>query len=415
MMDFRVRAIACAGALALVATACGGGGTGAAPPVPGANANTTPQAFSQLSSAPMAVGDVRPFAPSEPGYSGTYAVTSSAPGVVAVSPASGAGPFQATAVSPGAATVTVQDQAGRSSSVPLSVGSIGFGAMSGAPLTVGSQRQFTPSEPSYGGAWTVSSSNPAVISATPGSGAGPFTLAALSPGQSTITVADSTGRQASTTLTVSGSGGSVAVATPSPTPVPTPTPTATPAPIAITPSSLTLDLGQVAYVSAADNAGSAMSTPAVADPSIATIVATAPGTYEVSGNAAGSTSITFTDAAGNTAVLPVNVPASPPPVIALNPTGVTAGRASIGVGVVTLAPTEAGYSGKLHGHQQQPERRVRHVGRKPVHRLHHGPRVDDRHRAGRQRQLLEHRVHRSVEDAGVPPSAVVPPAVPDFR
>ena len=62
-------------------------------------------------------------------------------------------------------------------------------------------------------------------------------------------------------------------------------------------------------------------------------------------DAAGSTTVTFTDALGNTVILPVTVPASPAPVININPAGLTGGQVGVGTNVLTLMPTEAGYSG----------------------------------------------------------------------
>jgi hypothetical protein len=358
---------------ALLSAGCGGGSGGGSSfaPIPGATPTPSGAAlnFSGLSSAPLAVGDARKFTPSESGYAGSYTVTSSAPGVVAVSPASGAGPFTATGMTPGAATVTVTDQNGRASTVPLNVGSIGFGSLSSAPLATGEQRQFSPSEPSYGGSFTVTSSDPTVISATPASGAGPFTLTGLRAGTSTITVGDGNGRQATLALTVAGgasaspspvptsgptsgptsapTSGPTAAPTSTPTAGPTTAPTPSPAPasIVVAPSSLNLNWGQVAPLTVSDSAGGTMLAPTVADPSIATIVSTGAGTYQVSANAPGGTSISFTDSLGSTTLLPVTVPASPAPAIDLHAVGIVNGRAGIGAGVVTLSPTETGYSG----------------------------------------------------------------------
>ncbi len=342
-----------------VLCACGGGG--ATPPLSGTTSGgTAAQDFSGLSTTPMAVGDSRVFTPNESGYGGTYSAGSAAPSVVSVNPASGTGPFTAKAQGPGSATITVADQNGHSSAVTIPVGTVGFGALSSAPFAVGERRAFTPSEAAYGGAFTATSSDPATLAVAPGTGAGPFTVTAMKAGQATITVADQNGHQASSLLTVSGSGSgptaaptaapsSAPTATPSsaPTAGPTSTPTASPAPaIALSQSSLTIPWAGTGSVSATDASGTVSAS--VANPTVATIVS-AGGGYLISGNAPGSTTITFSDAAGHTAQLPVTVPPAPAPAISLNATGITQGQAQIGVDAVELAPTETGYSGSFTG------------------------------------------------------------------
>jgi hypothetical protein len=342
-----LRIAALGGIAALVLAGCGGGG-GGSNPLPGGTGGSgtvSPSNFSGLSAAPMAVGDARPFTPAETGYTGSYTATSSAPGVVAVSPSSGTGPFMATAGGQGSATITVADSLGHTSTVPLSVGSIGFGALSTANMTPGSTQQFTPTE-SGNASFTVASSAPNVIAVSPASGAGPFTLTAGAPGTATITVTDPNGGHASTTLTVASSGSG---ATPSPAPTATPAPpapTATPAPaVALSPSSLSVGLNQVGTVGVADNAGGTSFTAAVANPAIATAVSNGNGSYSIAGNQPGSTTVTFTDNLGHTAMLPVTVPASPAPAIVLSTIGDNNGITGIGANAVVITPSEAGYNG----------------------------------------------------------------------
>lgn len=232
------RTAALAGIAAVLFAGCGGGSSSAVPRLAGAGTGTgggvtTQSDFSGLSSAPLAVGDTRAFTPAETGYTGSYTATSSAPGVVTVSPGSGGGPFTATGVGPGTATITVADGSGHTSTVSLTVGSIGFGSLASTPLAIGEQRAFTPTAPGTTPSFTVTSSNPGVISVSPASGAGPFTLTGLSAGTSTITVANGSGGTASMNLTVSGTGTSPTTApsaTPSTGPTATPStgPTATP-------------------------------------------------------------------------------------------------------------------------------------------------------------------------------------------
>jgi len=373
----RTTSIAATIVAAALLASCGGGGVGggtsrpipATTPTPSSSASGI-TALTGLAAAPLAVGDTRAFTPSESGYSGGYTVTSSAPSVASVTPSSGTGPFTVKGLAPGTTTITTSDTNGHSSSVPLTVSAtVGFGSLTATPantqLTTGETTQFTPSEPGYSGTYTATSSNPAVITVSPASGTGPFTLTAVSPGTATITVADQNGHSASTTLTVTAPGSTPAptnapsgtpttapsgspTTAPSgnPTTAPSSSPTSTPtsAPISLTPVALTVDLNQLANVAETDSTG-ATPTTSVANPATATIVSTGSGQYEVVGNQAGNTTITFSDPSGNTTTLPVTVPASPQPVIQLNPTGVNDGAAGLGATAVTLSPTETGYTG----------------------------------------------------------------------
>lgn len=385
------RTTALAGIAAVLFAGCGGGGSSgsALPRVGGTGGGVSTQSdFSGLSSAPLAVGDARAFTPAETGYTGAYTVTSSAPGVVSVSPGSGGGPFTATGVGPGTATVTVSDGSGHTSTVPLTVGSVGFGSLSSAPLAIGEQRSFTPTSPGSTPSFTVTSSNPAVISVSPASGPGPFALTGLAAGTSTITVANGSGGTASMVLTVNGAGASPTsaptagpssgptaapssgptsaptagpTATPTtgptsgPVATPTPVPTATPAAIGFSPASITVGRYQTAPLTVTGNAGGTSFTATVADGSIATIVPTGNGTYAIAGDAVGSTTITFTDNLGHTAILPVTVAASPAPVIELNPVGITpGGTAGVGANAVVLSPTENGYNGTFTAVSSNP-------------------------------------------------------------
>jgi len=370
------RMLAASAALTLLC-ACGGGGGGSSV-MPGGGGGATPaptQNFSGLSTTPMAIGDTRTFTPSESGYSGAYTAGSSPSGVLAVSPASGNGPFTAHAQTAGTATVSVSDAMGHTSTATVSVGTVGFGALSSAPLALGEQRAFTPSEAAYAGGYTVTSSAPSVIAVSPGSGNGPFTLSGVAPGQATITVADQAGHQASTTLTVGSSSGSTPAPTNAPTaqpsnapssaptsaptgaPTSAPTnapssaPTATPTPtagIGLSSNTMSIPWAGTASLTATDAGGSAITT-SVANPAVATIVSMGGGNYVISGNEPGSTAVTFTDGSGHTAQLNVTVPASPAPAININPTGITNGTTGVGVDAVTLAPTENGYSGTFTG------------------------------------------------------------------
>jgi hypothetical protein len=364
------------GSVPQIGTGVGSGSGGSNGGTGGSGASGSSTNFANLSGAAMGVGDTRTFSPNEAGNTSGYSVTSSAPGVISVTPASGAGPFTLHALAAGTSTITVSDNNGHTSPVTIMVGAIGFGTLSSAPMNVGTSQTFTPTESGYTGTYTVTSSAPTVASVSPGTGTGPFTVTAVSPGTATITVTDTNGHTGTTTVTVAATAtptpvpSNAASPTPgpsstpigggSPTPSPSTTPigggTATPSPatptptgaavIGFTPTSLTPPLNGTTNVTVTDPNGTGSLTATVANPGIATVISLGGGVFEVSGNAAGTTTITFTDGSGLSNTIGVTVPASPAPLIALNPSlTVNAGVIGLGANVLTYTPTEAGYTG----------------------------------------------------------------------
>lgn len=363
-MFSRVRIIGILGTLSLSLAGCGGGGgTGGATLLPSGGSTGTPAiTFGTASAAPMSLSESRVFQPQETGYSGTFNASSSDPSVMTISPASGPGPFTAHAVKYGATTVSISDANGHGVVVSMDVSQLSLGTFSTAPLAPSATRTLAPSEPGFSGSFSATSSDPKVLSISPASGPGPFTVTGVAAGSATITVSGSAGHSAAATIVVSGSAPAptttpssqptlapigVPTATPTlrPTVPPTVPPTATPAPtptafpIVSNPASVEIGAYAKQDLTLSGMGIGATMVSAKADASIATVVRTGPQAYSiVTGGTAGSTSVTFSDGTHVGTVAITNTGAAP----AIDP-GVVgfSGAISVGIGsdALTVVPS----------------------------------------------------------------------------
>jgi hypothetical protein len=177
--------------------------------------------------------------------------------------------------------------------------------------------QLTVTEAGYHGVYTASSSNKAVATVSPatlqssatarsteaqieasGDGSGVFTVTATGNGNATIVVNDDQQRSSSFGVVVTG--------LPTVGPSPSPSPTASPGPLAVSPSALTFNgAAQVQTVTVTDPGTTAITMSGCTG--IATLGAFANGSFSVTSVAAGSCTITVSDAFTHQATIAVGV------------------------------------------------------------------------------------------------------------
>jgi hypothetical protein len=238
--------------------------------------------------------------------------------------------------------------------VALMLGGCGGGGVSSTPNTTpvivpasgstsialgaaASSTQLTVSETGYHGTFTATSSNAAVATVSPASlqtsstartaqarvesnadGSATFTIIAVQNGTTTIIIVDDAGRSATFTITVTGLAGPSASPSPSsspsaspsptasPSPSPSPVPTASPGPLSISPGTLTFNgTAQVQTVQVTDPGTTAFTVSGCSG--VATLGAPATGSFTVTSVAAGSCTVTVSDAFGHQVTVNVGV------------------------------------------------------------------------------------------------------------
>jgi hypothetical protein len=189
----------------------------------------------------------------------------------------------------------------------------------------------TVTEAGYHGTYTASSSNTAIATVSPGTlqsssktrsaaakleavanGSGTFTVSATGNGNATIVINDDQQHSSSFEVVVTGlptavpSPAPIASSTATPSPSPNPTTTASPGPLSVSPTELTFNgVAQVQTVNVTDSGTTAITMSGCAG--IATLAAFANGSFAVTSVAAGSCTITVSDAFTHQATIAVGV------------------------------------------------------------------------------------------------------------
>ncbi len=204
-------------AVLALAVGCSSGSTGASITGGGGSGTSVPPLSVKLIGPLQYLNQVAVLQVSQPGFIGPYTITSSNGSVLALSQkltstqrgaaSTGApqtiispnGQAYVTAVGQGSASISVDGMGGvllaPSSLQSITIGGGVPGSLVASPAAfaftaTGQTGSFTLTETGYPGPWTATSSNTSVVSVSPASGTGPFTVTAVAAGAATISITD---------------------------------------------------------------------------------------------------------------------------------------------------------------------------------------------------------------------------------